>query len=213
MDGCRATANASGGTLAILLGADGALLEDVRAKLNGRAALAALTIDDWNAELSPWPAPGLRASEPFSGGARMTFDRLMARLPDLRSQARAELGATPARTLLVGYSLAGLCALWTAAHTDLFQGAGSVSGSLWYDGFVEYMAEHPPQVQSVYLSLGSAEPRARNPRLARVGECTQALRDQLAGRGYDVTFDWNPGNHFNDVSGRIARCVSWLVGR
>ena len=202
--------DASRSALAILIGADTAMLDDVRAKLNAPVALAALSVDDWNAALSPWPAPGLRAKEPFTGGAHQTLERLMAQLPSLRNQAEAELGVKPAYTFLVGYSLAGLCALWITAQTNEFQGVGSVSGSIWYDGFCEYMAAHPPQAHMVYLSLGKSEPRARNPRLARVGECTQAMHDLLARNAYDVTFEWNSGNHFNDASGRIARCVYWL---
>ncbi len=201
---------ARGGALAILIGADPATLEAVRARLSAPVALAALDVDDWNAALSPWPAPGLRPDQPFAGSASDTLARIAAQLPAWREQAGAELGGAPARTLLAGYSLAGLCALWAAAQVDWFQGVGSISGSLWYDGFDEYLAAHPPRVRAVYLSLGSAEPRARSKRLARVGECTLRARELLAQRGLDVAFEWNPGNHFVDAPGRMARGIDWL---
>lgn len=205
-----AARSGDGCALAIVLGADEAQLDDLRAQLRAQVSLAALDIGDWNAELSPWPAPGLRAGQPFAGGAQATYQRLMAALPELRAQAALETDIQPARTLLVGYSLAGLCALWIACQTDAFCGVGSVSGSLWYDGFCSYIATHTISARTAYLSLGNAEPRARNKRLARVGECTLAARDVLARAGCDVRFEWNPGNHFADAPGRMARCIDWL---
>lgn len=65
-------------------------------------------------------------------------------------------GPLPVQRILCGYSLAGLFALWSGFHTQTFSGVCSVSGSLWFDGFSEWMQAHMADFKpgAVYLSLG-----------------------------------------------------------
>ena len=55
--------------LVVLAGGAPDELEDIAAAMEHPAVLAALPVADWNAELAPWPAPGLRAGQSFGGGA------------------------------------------------------------------------------------------------------------------------------------------------
>ncbi len=48
------------------------------------------------------------------------------------------LGYAPEFRGIAGYSLAGLFALWAVYQTGLFDRAASVSGSLWFDGFLTF---------------------------------------------------------------------------
>ena len=75
----------------------------------------------------------------------------------------ARLGFSPVSRAIAGYSLAGLFALWAVFQTDVFDRAASVSGSLWYDGFTDYInsSVSPSGLRQIYLSLGDREKNAR----------------------------------------------------
>lgn len=206
-EGCRGAL-----PLVVLVGGAPDELEDIAAAMEHPAVLAALPVADWNAELAPWPAPGLRAGPSFGGGAERTLARL-DELCALLDELLPERGIRASARLLAGYSLGGLCALWMATRRSGFEGVGTMSGSLWYEGLCEYLAAHPAHVRYAYLSLGDREPRARDPRLARVGEGTQTVYELLRRAGIDACFEWNGGNHFADVPLRIARGADWLCAR
>lgn len=90
-----------------------------------------------------------------------------------------KLGYVPKFCGIAGYSLAGLFALWSVYQTDLFDRAASISGSLWFDGFLEFMKANTPKVKFIYLSLGDKEKAAKNPRLAAVEDCTAQAAELL----------------------------------
>ena len=75
------------------------------------------------------------------------------------------------RTLL-GVSLSGLFAIWSAFNTDAFTNIISLSGSLWYDGFVEWMKEQTPspQLKKICMLLGEKEKNAKEKRMSTVEE-------------------------------------------
>ena len=116
---------------------------------------------DWDRDLSPWPAEKVfRGGADFSGGADAFLQVL---LQDILPAAEADL--SPAWRGLFGYSLAGLFSLWALTKTDAFSRCASVSGSLWFDGFTDYLAAHPllGTPERVYLSLGIGRRRPRTP--------------------------------------------------
>ena len=171
--------------------------------------LLAFPAPDWDRDLTPWPAPGLSKKEgDFGGGAEAFLEDLLL----YREAAVAALPEPPGARLLLGYSLAGLFALWAGTRTDAFPLLASVSGSLWYDGWCEYLAANPCRARQVYLSLGEREPRARNPRMARVGECTEKTAALLGAQGVETALEWNPGGHFNEPEARMAKAVRALLG-
>ena len=112
---------------------------------------------------------------------------------------------------IAGYSLAGLFAVYAMGRSDRFSLVGSMSGSLWFDGFLEYALETPisPAVKRLYLSLGDKEKKSRNPRMARVETCTGKLAE-IWGKETAVRYEKNPGNHFQDPQGRMAKGLDWL---
>ncbi len=174
-------------------------------------ALVGVSGADWDADLSPWPAPrAFRGGADFAGRAEEHLATLVGRVVPA---AEAELGGAPARRGLAGYSLAGLFAVYALYRTDCFSLIGSMSGSLWFDGFADWMAARAPRVPSarVYLSLGDAEAHARSPRLASVADCTARAEALLRAGGADCSFRWERGNHFADVTGRLARGIAWLA--
>lgn len=175
------------------------------------AALLCVECRDWYADLSPWPAPACFRGEPaFSGGA----DAFLGALEQALCRARAELRAPAAPAVLAGSSLAGLFALYAMYKSSAFQMAASVSGSMWFDGFLDFARLNALKRRDarIYLSLGDREEFAKNARLACVGERTRALYAHLKSAGAQTQLDMNPGNHFAEPIPRMLRALKWLLG-
>ena len=171
-------------------------------------ALSAFEVKDWNRELSPWEAPPVFGRTPFGGGAAETLRFVTERLlPELRARTGLPDGA---RLCIGGYSLAGLFALWASTQTPLFDSVAAASPSVWFPGWMDHVRAQPIQAETVYLSLGDREERAKNPVMARVGDCIRELYALLR-REHSVTLVWNPGNHFQDTELRTARAFCWAA--
>ncbi len=178
---------------------------------HGEFTLAAVSGMDWNRDLSPWPAPAVRRdAEDFAG---LAADYLRELTEEILPEIRRHLHAAPSRTVIAGYSLAGLFAVWSLYQTDAFDGAASASGSLWYPGFAEYTRTHAfvRQPAGIALSLGEKEARTRHPVMKTVWDCTQNYTDLLRDQGIPAVFEPEPGNHFTDPDGRMGRCMARLL--
>ena len=168
---------------------------------------------NWNQELSPWPVDTVVSRDDrFEGNAP---EWLPVLTDEIIPQVEKLLEAQPAWRCLAGYSLAGLFAVWAAHQTDAFERILSASGSMWYPGWLEYASEHEFAgfVNGVYLSVGDKESTSRNAVLQTVGERTRSLADMLAGRGVNVKFELNPGNHFKNPPLRVVKGIKWLLGQ
>ena len=114
---------------------------------------------------------------------------------------------------LEGYSLAGLFALWAGLTCTDFGAVASCSGSLWYDGWADFMETHRAKAPlRVYLSLGSGEAKTRDPRMQSVGVNTHTAewhcnQDPMVTR---YTYKVHPGGHFKDIEKRMASALAWL---
>ena len=162
--------------------------------------LIAVRIENWNNDLSPWEAPAVFGKENFGGGAFETLREFL------------ELGGDKSRTYFSGgYSLRGLFSLWAAYQTDVFKGVAAASPSMWFPGFVEYMKKNEIKTDTVYLSLGDREEKARNPIMATVGDRVREAHVLLKERGVNCVLEWNEGNHFKDADIRTARAFSWTL--
>ena len=187
--------------------------EDIEKEINEISRLTdtqfgmiAVTVDDWNEDLSPWTAPAVYGKKDFGGGAEATLDAILKYMDSLNLP-----GDGSVKCHIGGYSLAGLFALWAAYQTDIFSGVAVASPSVWFPGFTEYMREHDIRSGHVYLSLGDAEPRTRHPVMSTVGDRIREAHDLLSGSGVDCTLEWNPGNHFAEPDVRTAKAFAWLL--
>lgn len=173
--------------------------------------LCGFSVEDWDRELSPWEAPAIYGRTPFGGGAERTLAWVTSELlPALRDRYGPDAGC---RVLIGGYSLAGLFALWCGYETDLFAGVAAASPSVWFDGWLDFAARRTMGAQAVYLSLGDREEKARNPRLAQVGDCVRRQKELLDGSGVPGTLVWEQGSHFQDADTRTVRGFAWLIER
>ena len=172
----------------------------IRELTNKDFYLIAVRVRDWNADLSPWPAPAVFGREDFGNGAADTLNEILKYTCDKD------------KTYYIGgYSLAGLFSLWSAYQTDVFRGVAAASPSIWFPGFTEYMKNNNTYASSVYLSLGDKEEKTRNPVMATVGDRMQEACEILTKQGVNTTFEWNPGNHFKDADIRTAKAFAWVI--
>ena len=189
---------------------DGERLRDIAENVTCGVTIVGVPVDDWNGQLSPWPAPAcFRGAGDFGGGAGEYLRALEKAVPEFEK----ENGLQPDFRVICGYSLAGLCALYALYVTGMFAGAVSASGSLWFDGWLDYMQSHVPVSDArVYLSVGDREARTRNARLAAVEECTLRACGILRACGADAEFYLENGNHFNEPGKRVARGIERVYG-
>jgi len=182
-------------------------VETIRALSAEAFCFAALRIEDWNEELTPWAAPPVFGKTPFGDGAGKT----LAFITDQLLPVLHEKEIDTAHCLLGGYSLAGLFALWAGYRTSRFEGIAAVSPSVWFPGWVEYATQGKPFPGSVYLSLGDKEEKAKNPVVAQVGNAIRRQEEVLRGQGVNTILEWNAGNHFACVPERMAKGFAWLM--
>ncbi len=168
-----------------------------------------VSIYDFNfeGEMTPWPAPGVRKGLPmFEGNAESHLKDLIEHIiPEAE-----EILPSPSRyNVIAGYSLAGLFAFWAAWNTRIFRRIACGSASFWYPGFIDYMKEYKmlasPDV--VYISLGDNEANTKHPVMSRVGDCTDEVLKYLEAQAIPYFFEINHGNHFSDPDGRLAKAI------
>lgn len=167
-------------------------------------SLVAFMIKDWNQELTPWAAPPVFGKIPFGDGAEKTLEFIT-------SQLLPEVKDNIPHLILGGYSLAGLFALWAGYQTDRFEGIVAASPSVWYPQWIDYASEKSPLAQSVYLSLGDKEEKAKNQVMAQVGNAIRKQHELLNGQKVNTTLEWNAGNHFVDSEKRTAKGFGWVM--
>ena len=80
---------------------------------------------EWETDLTPWKAPGLKTGE-FAGKAQAFLDILSN---DLIVNVESSLRLNRPERHICGVSLSGLFALWASCRKDIFIGVASVSGS------------------------------------------------------------------------------------
>lgn len=157
-------------------------------------------IDDWNNDLSPWGAPAVFGKAGFGSDASKTLNEMLKLCND-KSKSY----------YIGGYSLAGLFSLWAAYQTNVFDGVAAASPSMWFPGFADYMKENEIHTDTVYLSLGDREEKARNPVMATVGDRIREANAFLKERGVNCILECNEGNHFKDADIRTAKAFSWVL--
>lgn len=181
--------------------------------LSEKYGISIALIEDvnWNDDLTPWPAEGVfKKAKPFGGKATLFLERLTN---EIVPETERDLGIEDAERTLLGVSLSGLFAVWAAFHTDAFANIISLSGSLWYDGFVEWMKEQTPSphLKKVCMLLGEKEKNSKEKRMATVEERTLAAADILKAKSQaNVVFELVEGTHFSPILPRMEQAMMTL---
>lgn len=167
---------------------------------------------NWYHDMSPWEIPPISEGDaPCTGGADEYFKVLIDKIIP---QAEKQVQSISWRGL-AGYSLAGLFAIYAPYKTDLFSRAGSMSGSLWFPNFREFVFSHEMKRKPdhLYFSLGDKECKTNNPYLKSVQQDTEAIEAFYKENGIDTVFQLNPGNHFKNAAERTAKGIAWLLNK
>ena len=181
--------------------------------LSEKHGISIVLIEDvnWNDDLTPWPAVGVfKKAKPFGGKAADFLDKLTH---EIIPEAERNLDIEGAERTLLGVSLSGLFAVWSVFNTDAFTNIISISGSLWYDGFVEWMKEQTPspQLKKICMLLGEKEKNAKEKRMATVEERTHDAADILKAKSQAaVTCELVEGTHFSPILPRMERAMMTL---
>ncbi len=173
--------------------------------------LVAISSLEWNNDMPPWDIPPvLKDDTPFTGGADKYLKILTGKIiPETEKHIQGSISWRA----ITGYSLAGLFAVYSIYHTDIFTRAASVSGSFWFPGFKEYVFSHKIMIHPgcIYLSLGNTESKTKNPYLKTVQENTEAIFEFYKNKGIDTIFQLNQGSHFKDIARRMATGIKWIL--
>ena len=166
---------------------------------------------DWNYDMAPWDSPpAFKGDTPCTGGADAYLDTLTK---EIIPEALEHVNGKPSSIGIAGYSLAGLFAVYSIYRCDMFDRVASMSGSMWFPDFTDFVASHEPmrRPDRMYISLGDAERNTRNPLLGTVQDRTEWLVSHYREAGLDVTWELNPGNHFKDADLRCAKGIISMI--
>ena len=147
----------------------------------------------WNDDYTPWPVDAVFKDDVFSGKAPETLAFLASLIPEASKKLDTK------ENMVLGYSLGGLMALWSMYESDLFVSCACCSGSLWYDGFIDYINKKPPRPNSnIYLSLGKSEHNTKNDKMKLIDQCTSQVYELLKNdeNVSKTTYVQNEGGHF-----------------
>lgn len=181
-------------------------------ELSEKHGISIVVIEDvnWNDDLTPWPAAGVfKKAKPFGGKAATFLNKLT---DEIIPNTERDLGIEDTERTLLGVSLSGLFAVWAAFNTDAFANIISITGSLWYDGFVEWMKEQrpSPQLKKVCMLLGEKEKNAKEKRMATVEERSLAVANILKAKSQAaVSFELVEGTHFSPIMPRLELAFSF----
>lgn len=176
-------------------------------------SIAVLTGMDWNNALTPWKAPGVPTGTPDFKGEAQQFLTVLRESVLPQVEKSLTLPADVERTL-AGVSLSGLFTLWQWLVCDEFANIISLSGSFWYDGFVEWVKSRPLPEKSgrAYFLLGNKEAQSPVPQFRTVQTDTEEVVEYLSAHGIRAIFELVPGNHYQYAEQRLNLSFARMFG-
>lgn len=165
---------------------------------------------NWYQDLVPWDSESIfKGDEPFVGKADLYLKLLTALIIP---KVLTEHNLKPQYFALGGYSLAGLFATYASFKCDLFTKIASMSGSLWYPNFIEFVKEHhtSENLKEAFFSIGNENVK-RNPFLCHTKEKTFEIAEIFKERGVKTSFIQNEGGHQHQVPLRVKQGLDFLI--
>ncbi|MDE6510800.1 MAG: hypothetical protein K2L00_01715 [Muribaculaceae bacterium] len=173
--------------------------------------IVVITGMDWQNVFSPWPAPGVPKGDPDFKGESPEFLKLLQTKVIPQIEKALQMDADAERSL-IGVSMSGLFALWQWMMCDTFRSIASLSGSFWYEGFIDWMEriDIPHKSGMGFFLLGNQESKSNVKAFNSVGINTETIIELLKAKGIKVEFESVPGNHFSDPIPRLEKAFSAL---
>ncbi len=173
--------------------------------------IVVITGMDWQNVFSPWPAPGVpKGTEDFKGESPEFLKKLQE---DVIPKIEQALGIREdAERSLVGVSMSGLFALWQWMVCDTFTNIASLSGSFWYEGFLDWMEsiKIPAKSGKGFFLLGDKEAKSKVKAFNSVAKNTEEILSLLKKAGIEVEFESVPGDHYSDAIPRLDKAFAAL---
>lgn len=170
---------------------------------------------DWNNDMSPWFALKLNEhGEDFLGKADKYIEVLVNNIiPSVEKYLKHDLKISVKYYGIVGYSLAGLFAVYSGYKTEMFGRIASASGSFWFPKFIDFVKENKisSNVEKIYFSLGNKESKVRNEIMKTVEGNTKEIERIYNSQGIKTIYEENQGNHFKDGTLRMAKGIKWIL--
>lgn len=174
-------------------------------------SIAVITGMDWDDDLTPWRAKGEPPGSPdFRGNASRFLSTLITEvIPE--TEKRLCIADNAERTL-TGVSLSGLFTLWQWMNNDTFDNIISLSGSFWYEDFVDWIKRQtvPSKKGKAYFLLGDMEAKTKVKAFQPVQTDTVEIVDYLHDKGVNDYFELVPGNHYQYGEERLNRAFTWM---
>ena len=174
--------------------------------------IVAITGMDWQNVFSPWPAPGVPKGDPDFKGESPDFLKLLQTkvIPEVEKSLNMD---SASERNLIGVSMSGLFALWQWMVCDTFKSIASLSGSFWYEGFIEWMRKIkiPEKAGKGFFLLGDQESKSNVRAFNSVGVDTAEIINMLKDAHINVEFAGVPGNHFSDPIPRLNKAFTALM--
>ncbi|MCM1033734.1 MAG: alpha/beta hydrolase-fold protein [Odoribacter sp.] len=210
---CLCSDYISGGKIAYILYPMEGFLDhwiDSAARKYG-TTIAVITGMDWQNVFSPWPAKGVPAGSQDFKGESLEFLNILHQTVIPKMESALGYITCPERTL-VGVSMSGLFALWQWILCDTFTDIASLSGSFWYEGFMDWIKSHPVSHKRgrAFFLLGNLEARSSIKAFQTVGVNTEEIIALLKKEGVRVRFQSVPGNHYSNPIPRLDAAFSAL---
>lgn len=183
---------------------------DIAAQKYG-TTIVVITGMDWQNVFSPWPAKGVPAGSPDFKGESLEYLNMLQQTVIPKIESSLGYRANPERTL-VGVSMSGLFALWQWILCDTFDNIACLSGSFWYEGFMDWIKAHPVSHKdgTAFFLLGNQEAKSSIREFQTVGVNTATIIDLLKKEGVKVMFRSVPGNHYSNPIPRLEAAFSAL---
>ncbi len=176
-----------------------------------RVTIVVITGMDWQNVFSPWPAAGVPKGTPDFKGESPEFLNILQQKVVPAIETALGLASDIDRSL-VGVSMSGLFALWQWMLCDTFRNIASLSGSFWYEGFMEWMKRRtiPAKSGKAFFLLGDKESQSNVRAFNTVGQNTADIISLLQAAGINTEFESVPGNHYSNTIPRLDAAFSGL---
>lgn len=163
---------------------------------------------------TPWSAPAIMNGLPDFGGMGDKYLDFLANSfkPYIDNIYRTLSGFSD--TSIMGVSLGGLISLYAIYRQECFGLVVSISGSLWYPGFVHFMQNNTPCRDDVRVLLlsGRNEGADAPPPLHNSVNCLKQahllLKEQLP--HHDIPIIWDDGDHADNLTLRFKKALQWV---
>ena len=168
---------------------------------------------NWNCDMVPWDTPPIFKNGDFYTGGADEYLTLLTQ--KIIPAVEKNLSKSIAWRGIIGYSLSGLFAIYSLYKTDLFSRCASVSASLWFPNFKEFIFSHEMKTipKYLYFSLGDKEAKSRNQFLKKVELNTKEIKQFYHAKKINTIFQLNHGNHYHNSAQRTAMAIKWLLNK